>query len=478
LPEGLKKTRHSVVGVEVVAAHVVGRAQEVSHLTKLIEWPLAGPETFGIYSGTQPIPMTASALASVPADPLAALRLRMHEVVAEGRQAGAPAPTGLGALDGLLDGGIQRGRVTEITGTMGAGKTALLHRVVAHSLAQGQWVAWIDARRTLAPAPWAGLGKRFVVVRPREWKRAAWCADLLLRSGLFSLVVLDGAPVVARSIGFRLAQLARERDAAFVVVSDEEKATRISGTVRLRVERGRAATRSPAFSAGRNFRRRTPEGTPSPITDAITISSLKSGNSVEVACAVPFSLARCVCAHPEIPDRRGVARGSRRPWAPKSGSNEHEQHQVAWGGIGIAAENSTAHTAGHHTATGSGNATHDPTHDATHDAAHDATRPAVRPDRRPLNGTRDGTRQLTAADIERSQRETDRIARQWSRFQRGRRRAAESTWGRPTRRDSARHRTGAHLESHLGQGWGKLVGHGRIEPRPRPALGRVAEGVG
>src|SRR5690606_30107148 len=76
-------------------------------------------------------------------------------------------------------------------------------------------------------------------------------------------------------------------------------------------------------------------------TTTLIVSSLKSGRSVEVSCVVPVSptMACRLCAHPEIPDRRGVARGSRRPWAPKAGHNESEQERygVTWGGIGAAA---------------------------------------------------------------------------------------------------------------------------------------------
>lgn len=441
---------------------------------------------------------------------LDALRLQMGEIVAAGRNAGPSLSTGIPHLDQELGGGIPRGRVTEVTGSLGAGKTALLRQVVARVLAAGQWVAWIDARRTLAPQPWAELGKRFVVVRPREVKRAAWCADLLLRSGVFALVVLDGAPIVARNVGFRLAQIARERDAAFVVMSEEEKATRISGTLRLRVERGVAilahtSVQPPALlrpqrlrqSIRQSGRRRSGSEHAPPLSapSTLTISSLKSGHSLEVACAVPASLARSLCAHPEIPDRRGVALGSRRPWAPKSGSNTHEQegHAVSWGGLGAA---TVDHAGGRPGATtfdrapeqraaiaARGNTSHldaitsatrSTEHTTSHDTHIDTTRTPIRSDTRSL----DNTRPLTAADIERSQREVDRIARNWSRFARGRHRAAESTWGRPTRRERARERTGAHLESHLGQGWGKLVGKGRVEPKPRPPLGRVAEGVG
>ncbi|NCW46235.1 MAG: hypothetical protein EBV77_12400 [Gemmatimonadaceae bacterium] len=50
---------------------------------------------------------------------------------------------------------MQRGRITELTGPLAVGKTALLRQVVTQVLTTGAWVAWIDAGRTLAPAPWA-----------------------------------------------------------------------------------------------------------------------------------------------------------------------------------------------------------------------------------------------------------------------------------------------------------------------------------
>jgi hypothetical protein len=138
--------------------------------------------------------------------------------------------------DRALGGGIPRGRITEVVGAMGVGKTALLRQVVARVLQTGGWVAWIDARRTLAAAPWAGMGDRLVVIRPHDNKRSAWCADLLLRSGVFALVVLDGAPALSRVHGVRLAQLARERDAACVVLQQDTRPSRVSGAVRLRLD--------------------------------------------------------------------------------------------------------------------------------------------------------------------------------------------------------------------------------------------------
>ena len=118
---------------------------------------------------------------------LTLLRDQLQAVVATGRQASGPWSTGLAQLDRALGGGIPRGRVTEISGPLAVGKTALLRKLVGQVLHTGAWVAWIDATCTLAPAPFTTMGARFVVIRPPDRKRCAWTADLLLRSGVFAL---------------------------------------------------------------------------------------------------------------------------------------------------------------------------------------------------------------------------------------------------------------------------------------------------
>ena len=90
-----------------------------------------------------------------------------------------------------------------------------------------RWVAYIDVTRTLAAVDWAELAAsgRLWIVRPpppppSTPDHGAWCADVLLRSGAFSLVVLDGGAPLARGVAIRLTRLARESHAAFVVMRD------------------------------------------------------------------------------------------------------------------------------------------------------------------------------------------------------------------------------------------------------------------
>ena len=160
-------------------------------------------------------------------------------------------PTGIAVLDAALSGGgVPRGRLTEVIGTRGSGKTTLVRELVATAIAVRRWVAYVDASRTLSPRDWGGaaMGASGLlwVVRPPQAARGAWCADVLLRSGAFGLVVLDGAPALSREVAVRLTRLAQESDAAFVLMQDSEDRRRgqITGSaVRLRVSEGGGAVR-------------------------------------------------------------------------------------------------------------------------------------------------------------------------------------------------------------------------------------------
>jgi hypothetical protein len=372
-------------------------------------------------------PVAAPPLRRVPEQ----VQTEIRQVVAGGRSAGAPWGTGIPALDAALGGGIPRGRITEVTGPVAVGKTALLRQVVSQVLCSGAWVAWIDAGRTLAPAPWADLGERFVVIRLPEARRAAWTADLLLRSGVFGLVVLDGAPPLSRVHGVRLAQLARERDAACVVlehvIPGAVRGQRLAGTVRVRVGLStppsmRAPSGRPTSSASASGPRSAAVLPRVRITVEKGAAALINPQPIEVDRVVV--LARRVCTHSEIPDRRGVANSARRPWTARGNGvdtgndGQRAEHPVTWGGLGV----------GSHDLYG----TDLPGHPARLAAGLDEPSDRLGGDRLQLD------------------QELDRRTRDWTTY-RGRRRAAESGFGRRGRRELARERTGALLTGGGGQ---------------------------
>ena len=169
---------------------------------------------------------------------ISALRQQLAALQSPVRVGGSAAiPTGIEVLDrALSDGGVPSGRLTEIQGARGSGRTTLVRHLVTSAVAARRWVAVIDGSRTLAPREWAeaGTSGRLWVIRPHGADRSAWCADILLRSGAFSLVVLDGAPPVSRQVAVRLTRLAKEHDVALVVVGDTPV---IGSAVRLRIRR-------------------------------------------------------------------------------------------------------------------------------------------------------------------------------------------------------------------------------------------------
>jgi len=204
-------------------------------------------------------------------------------------------PSGVDALDrALASGGLPRGRLTEVVGA--TGKLTLLRQVVDAAIARGEWVAYIDASRTLAPRDWAHLAdaRGVWIIRPPKENaaRAPWCADVLLRSGAFSLVVLDSAPPISRAIAVRLTGLARESNAALVIVG-AASATQLGGAVRLRVQRRRQRLTIAVEKGGS-------------VGSGVPGRSNRLQHVVEVRCA--NGVARRLCTHSEVPDRRGAAR--------------------------------------------------------------------------------------------------------------------------------------------------------------------------
>lgn len=231
---------------------------------------------------------------------LAALRQQIATVIA-GTPSGSPGlPTGMAALDSILPGGgIPAGRITEFLAPLGFGKTTIARSLVLATITSGRYVAWIDATRTLDPRDFLAAGASgqegpsidldaLWVVRPLDPARAPWCADLVLRTGAFALVVLDGAPLLPRVVAVRLTQLAREADAAFLLMGEGTRASEIGGSLRLVMRRREVVTVEKGGSHQQvHLRLKDPEGR---TRDDITRTNV----------------AHRLCAHPEIPDRRGV----------------------------------------------------------------------------------------------------------------------------------------------------------------------------
>lgn len=134
--------------------------------------------------------------------------------------------TGVDALDAILPRrGLPRGRLT--TWRAGGASTAVLSAACRAVAARGEGAVWIDAAGTVAGFQWRSGP---LLVRPREARQAPACAEELLRSGGWGLIVLSGAGADAAAV-VRLGRAAREGGGALVLLDRRQP-----GTADLRVE--------------------------------------------------------------------------------------------------------------------------------------------------------------------------------------------------------------------------------------------------
>jgi recombination protein RecA len=113
-------------------------------------------------------------------------------------------PTGSLSLDLALGvGGIPRGRIVEVFGPEGSGKTTVCLHIIAEAQRQGGIAAFIDAEHALDPTYARALGvniDELLVSQPDSGEQALEIADLLVRSGAMHIVAIDSvAALVPRA---------------------------------------------------------------------------------------------------------------------------------------------------------------------------------------------------------------------------------------------------------------------------------------
>jgi len=115
----------------------------------------------------------------------------------------ATTPTGSLSLDLALGGGLPKGRLIEIFGAEGGGKTTLTLHCIAEAQKKGGICAFIDAEHSLDPAYAANVGvdiDNLLISQPDNGEQALEMADTLIRSGAIDLVVIDSvAALVPRA---------------------------------------------------------------------------------------------------------------------------------------------------------------------------------------------------------------------------------------------------------------------------------------
>ena len=104
-------------------------------------------------------------------------------------------PTGSLALDMALGiGGIPRGRIVEVFGPEGSGKTTVCLHIIAEAQRMGGIAVFIDAEHALDPTYSKVLGvntDELLVSQPDHGEQALEIADIMVRSGAVDIVVVD-----------------------------------------------------------------------------------------------------------------------------------------------------------------------------------------------------------------------------------------------------------------------------------------------
>jgi recombination protein RecA len=113
-------------------------------------------------------------------------------------------PTGNIAVDAALGiGGLPRGRVVEIFGPEGGGKTTLALHAAAEAQKMDGVVAFIDVEHALDPTYAKNLGvdiENLLISQPGSGEEALEIAELLVRSNAIDLIIIDSvAALVPRA---------------------------------------------------------------------------------------------------------------------------------------------------------------------------------------------------------------------------------------------------------------------------------------
>jgi len=113
-------------------------------------------------------------------------------------------PSGSLALDLALGvGGIPGGRITEIFGPDGAGKTTLGQHIIAEAQKRGGLAAYIDVEHALDPSYAGNCGvnvDELLISQPDTGEQALEITEALVRSGAIDVIVIDSvAALVPRA---------------------------------------------------------------------------------------------------------------------------------------------------------------------------------------------------------------------------------------------------------------------------------------
>jgi hypothetical protein len=206
--------------------------------------------------------------------------------------------TGFARLDSMLPGGgLPRGRLS--AWVPGGGATAILRAACCRVAERGERSAWVDGSGLVTAESWR-TGP--LLLMPAGERPALICAEELLRSGGFALVVLSGTESWRglEEAAVRLTRAAREGGTAFVAVAPAVPVAQL---------------RLSSCMAADSYRwRENPFGEPVDVvavTVRVNAQSMGWSGGTELRLPV-LGHGQRLALDPLLADRRGVRRPARR----------------------------------------------------------------------------------------------------------------------------------------------------------------------
>lgn len=171
----------------------------------------------------------------------------------ERRRRDAVVPTTIPAVDALLNGGLARGKMTEIAGR--GARLSIVIATLASSTSIGEAAGFVDLGDGFDPQLGEASGidlRRMLWIRPKTLKQAVTAAEMLVTAG-FQLVVLDAGlpPLRGRVPDAAWVRMARAAEAhgAALLVSSPYPLTGTTSEAMLRAEASRARWRGGLLTA-------------------------------------------------------------------------------------------------------------------------------------------------------------------------------------------------------------------------------------
>jgi hypothetical protein len=156
-------------------------------------------------------------------------------------------PSGLSGFDLLLEGGLPKGKLVELTGRPSGGRFSVVMAALAVATGMGETAALVDLGDNLDPKLAAAAGidlARLLWLRPRKFREALEAAEIVAGTG-FALLVLDLGLSVRLPRGLdaapwlRLSRLAGVHGTA-LLVSTPFPMTGLAAEAVIRADRGTA----------------------------------------------------------------------------------------------------------------------------------------------------------------------------------------------------------------------------------------------